>query len=269
MNSFEEHLNFPSSPEVMDFPPQSPTNSIPLWRPGSSSYPISKPVLDPVSSKAEMNKFYQSMAESDYDLSLRDLVDPTFSIDGEAIITSKSSSSRDAVGGDEDSGQKKGEWRRRRRKLYISALFLGSLNRLVGSQREKVVNGEIALSNGNLQESKQIASPLATGAGGGFPQLIKPSTLLQPDLNYHPHQKPVGPRIHPSNQCSHCSSYTVFFRTQCTVCGKLYCCNCVMGAMDTTPTGSKCKGTCASHPIGRSFVEKARRGCMRRYICGM
>jgi hypothetical protein len=146
----------------------------------------------------ELEKLYENMSESSYDLSLKDIVDPSYTISGnlkciigEDVLESKPRE------------ESSGATARRRNGVF------GSL--------DQIVSFDFSLCG---LRGKRIMRRR--------PSLPAPKRLSK---DHSPSSKPVQgskkkheanysfakSRVHPTNECSTCSSYTVFFKCRCLV----------------------------------------------------
>lgn len=87
----------------------------------------------------------------------------------------------------------------------------------------------------------------------------------QPDLPFM--GSPNGPKSNSSNQCVMCSAYTVFFKTQCQACKKVYCSNCVKSATVNTRKGLRCQATCAFGSNSDRNLESKTSNCCLGLSC--
>lgn len=279
MALFQASPNSSKAFEHIDSPPGSPT----LWRPGSTSYPLAREAMDPLQSKQELQKLYEQISENSYDLSLRDLVEPCYSISGnlKAIakeqqpdLTSEKQKQR------QNHGRPRSYWRANlrgslpRRTLSFSFSFPGT--NVMRMSRDSVTTfptrtaGRIPGRTSLQNEEKPASPPAITSEHGRNPSYKRSASLERSQAKSFPYAERRGElnqralstsKVHPSNQCSSCSSYTIFFKSRCLVCGKLYCSNCAKAAMENMSDGRKCKDTCTVRPSTRRFSIKGKIRC--------
>ncbi|KAI5080025.1 hypothetical protein GOP47_0005504 [Adiantum capillus-veneris] len=333
-------------------PPDSP--SMP-WRPGSSAYPPPSPApifpasamaplhaqndptthsgdhddatySSPRQSKKELQQLYDSLCEASYDLSLRDIVEPPFSIHGTLVaplthaVSSKPLPSSQAPPrqGRSQSCRKSGKCIDRHSssdqcKLAFSFSFPRS-NHMAALPLPNGLSSDPSLRNVPLRllqenvprtapsplpklahvlstpddQIKPASSPLSgySSSRSSFkrsfnrtaahrPPLAPPLKLKERSSRRMKAQKQQlimraggsSSRVHPSSQCSACASYTIFFKSRCMVCGRLYCSNCAKEAMDLGSAGRRCKSSCKARlGSGRRFSKSVKSKCWP--LCG-
>eukprot|EP00249_Psilotum_nudum_P013319 c24274_g4_i2 orf=374-1273(+) len=286
----------------------SPQGSPKLWRPGCTSYPAGRQVLDPIASKQELEKLYELMPESSYDLSLKDLVDPSYSINGEftaldhkkVSVKSEESWQRSEYHSMQHCDGKKLKTSSKYSFIhcysfpgrYTTNLFsdfvpLGDLTGTTDMKPSACNPGSLPpkssllnraapsfrISRSFLKRSLSIFSKAVS--------LIECSVVSSLPKCYFTWASETNAKrvsdcqqvafsasqVHPFNNCSSCSSYTIFFKTHCRVCRKLYCSNCAKDAMEFVPEGRKCKIDCSDKTLAKRHLLNSSK-CVPSCIAG-
>ncbi|KAI5071638.1 hypothetical protein GOP47_0013889 [Adiantum capillus-veneris] len=238
----------------------SPTHPLPastardengLWHPSSSSYSSSprreqmeRTHMDRLRCKQDLQKLYEDMPENLYDLSLKDIVDPCYSISGNLkAIVAEDELKSDVQG---CAGCKIRSWKNSSiHKLSFSFSFPGLRGKSRRAERPNLYAWKPSLSH--TEEKASSASNDPHKANRSSSKYLKSS----PEVSASSMSK-----IHPSNQCSSCSSFTIFFKSRCLVCGRLYCSICAKEYMDNLPAGFQCKIPCKNGPLRKRFSQK-------------
>lgn len=196
--------------------------------------------VDRVRCKQELQKLYEDTSESSYDLSFKDIVDPSYSISGNLKAIISEADVQDVSRNHSGRGSSIP-------KLTFSFSFPG-------------LRGKSKRTRPNLHAVK--TSPSNDGKDGEAK--CSSITNLSPSKCSRSSSEASVPsmsRIHPSNQCSMCSSYTIFFKCRCLVCGRLYCSNCAREHMDNFSDGYKCKENCKNGFLSKRLSLKIGSGC--------
>ncbi|KAH7283318.1 hypothetical protein KP509_34G000900 [Ceratopteris richardii] len=228
-----------------------------LWRPGASAHiPASfdspggeqteRTHMDRQRCKQELQKLYEDTSESCYDLSLKDIVDPCYSISGNLKGVVAEEELRPHV-------QERSESRKLSSipKLRFSFSLSGS--------RGKSMLGEQPDSSIWKTTPKHDDDEKPSAASKD--SLIKASSSSKYTQNAFESNASSMSKIHPSNQCSSCSSFTVFFKCRCLICGRLYCSMCAKEYMENLSTGFKCKAPCKYRPLRKRLSQKIANRC--------
>ena len=148
----------------------------------------------------ELQKLYENMSESSYDLSLKDIVDPSYTISGnlKAIVGEDDLNSHLQDKSSNSTGKRR-------------SIFPSSFHRKVSFD----------FSFCGLRHKK----PMRTRPNLSAPKrFLKDHFASKPYLHIQDsrrkHEANCGftkSKVHPTNECSTCSSYTVFFKCRCLV----------------------------------------------------
>ncbi|MCO5612726.1 hypothetical protein L7F22_066995 [Adiantum nelumboides] len=181
-----------------------------LWCPGSSSYESSprreqmeRTHMDRLRCKQDLQKLYEDTSENLYDLSLKDIVDPCYSISGnlKAIVAEDELKSH-------VQGCASGKIRSWKSSSIPKLSFSFSFPGLRGKSR-RVEAPNLYARKPSLLHSEERAFPASSYSHKAN---FLSSSKSSPEASASSMSK-----IHPSNQCSSCSSFTIFFKSRCLV----------------------------------------------------
>eukprot|EP01018_Ginkgo_biloba_P021320 Gb_08182 [translate_table: standard] len=270
---------------------ESNSTSSGLWRPGSSAYfpnsshPMSWRAQEIARGRQELMKLYEGMPESAYELSLKDLVEQKAAMEKlHQQMNSDGSQAKKGV-------KKKKAQRHDRRKISDTKSFL--LNIFVPSSltmtphaasRSLSPNSSRIVHQNNDQSF--MASPKESGKPEHHTKDVRPLSKIKPThssdvVSSNSFSKvsprpecgkdgqtgvpfvcsPIDSKPKNSNRCSMCSGYTIFFKTKCQVCEKVYCSSCAKVAIVKTPEGRKCRVNCAGGSLNDRDFEPQLKSC--------
>eukprot|EP00252_Welwitschia_mirabilis_P002704 TRINITY_DN1265_c0_g1_i1.p1 TRINITY_DN1265_c0_g1~~TRINITY_DN1265_c0_g1_i1.p1 ORF type:complete len:360 (+),score=45.91 TRINITY_DN1265_c0_g1_i1:208-1287(+) len=256
-----------------------------LWRPGSSFYSseMSERAQEIALGRQEMLKLCEGMPESTYELSLKDLVEHKAALDQDShnYVKDKSVPKKSRNGSEES--RKKDENQRR---VLLNIFVPGRLSvfphsspsplRTVEQSHEtprkdlsreaKARKGAAASARALLsllrhvrasKNSARASSSDSSSHGRTHSQSGKDEPSDPVGFSGSPHEGRSGS----SNRCSLCSGYTLFLKTKCQVCGKVYCSICEKVATVMTTDGPRCQEKCANRFKLDSDSEQSLKSC--------
>ncbi|KAH7283317.1 hypothetical protein KP509_34G000800 [Ceratopteris richardii] len=225
-----------------------------LWHAGSSNFtPVSQPSsteeldrteLDRLRCKEELQKLCENTSETSYELSLKDIVDPCHSINGDLGTTA-----------DEELHSHDLDARKICKSSFVCkprfSFSLPGRDQNEGKEQDSLAASNPSCTDNQDKPSSPPNNTLAEASR---------SSPKYSNNSYQPNPSSMS-KIHPSNQCSSCSSYTVFFKCRCQICGRFYCSMCAQQYMNELPTGFQCKAPCKHSLFRKRFSRKIAKGC--------
>jgi len=281
-------VNFSSAPMMAHNDCDSGSVPPPLWPPESSGYvpnssyhnPMALPAQEIEGGRRELVKLYDDMPESAYELSFKHLVDHNAAM--EQMLSDDSPTWKETDNSLENK-RASGEYIRRKDddpKCFLWNMFAPS-NLMAGSRSpspSRVVRQNNNQSSGNspkkvvrkerpnnrllsLFRIRPSQNPEMSPSNRASKVSPRPymGTDGQPDLPFM--GSPNRPKSKSSNQCVMCSAYTIFFKTQCQACDKIYCSNCVKLAIVNTRKGPRCQATCALGSNSERDLKPKKNSC--------
>lgn len=276
--------------------------SPPLWRPGSSSYPMSTPTAYsyqyPMSARAEeiakgrqeLMKMVEGMPESAYELSLSDLVEQKAAMQKRSNeeVQTETHKAEERSSGKQDKRKTSGSYingssksKGENTKPFLLNIFIPrslthrfhSTSRPIPTSCSQVKSHDSEKGSGNTYPVANLykvkASYSATGSSIGFSKVSPKPFSAQDGQSY---QVLPASATHTGynfglwklsmSRCSFCCGYTFLSKTTCQGCGKAYCKNCNKVHTEDTAEGQKCRNNCSD----QSHVDRYYKGQPKRCL---